>query len=275
VVVRYKGQPTVEITLKQHTADGPNGDQLGALGTYGVVVLDLHHIDRQSRSKLTVNEQFHWFPAERREPTELARADLRKLFPTRVPIKIQCAGPCEPLAERQRWPSGYAMEGEMPATHEREGSCETLGNVRAGGYHTRALSVVRDPGGALPLSVLRFVERRLDGVDQLEILLFLHHDRAHYRDAAAVARALQFSERVAEKGLEALAGQGLLDVRLGAAVVYRFNPTTPALTAAVDELVEAYRHRRDLVLAVLVRPRRRSLQDFSDAFKFTKDPEDG
>jgi hypothetical protein len=29
-----------------------------------------------------VHEQFHWFLAERREPTELAIADLRKLFPT-------------------------------------------------------------------------------------------------------------------------------------------------------------------------------------------------
>lgn len=101
------GQANLEITLKQGTPDeARTRDQLQRLlATYdlspwiytkGIVideraipfshpVLTLHTRHAKDDGLLLstfVHEQFHWFLAARREATELAIADLRKLFPS-------------------------------------------------------------------------------------------------------------------------------------------------------------------------------------------------
>ena len=101
------GQTNLEITLKHGTPDeARTRDQLRRLlATYDVspwiytksIVLDeqaipfsnpvltlhtRHAKDDELLLSTFVHEQFHWFLAERREATEQAIADLRKLFPT-------------------------------------------------------------------------------------------------------------------------------------------------------------------------------------------------
>jgi len=101
------GQANLEITLKQNTPEeARTRDQLRRLlATYDLspwiyttaIVIDeraipfshpvltlhtRHAKDDELLLSTFVHEQFHWFLAERREPTELAIADLRKLFPT-------------------------------------------------------------------------------------------------------------------------------------------------------------------------------------------------
>ena len=100
-------QTNLDITLKHGTPDeARTRDQLRRLlATYDVspwiyttsIVIDeraipfshpvltlhtRHTKDDDLLLSTFVHEQFHWFLAERREPTELAIADLRKLFPT-------------------------------------------------------------------------------------------------------------------------------------------------------------------------------------------------
>lgn len=104
------GQANLEIALKQGTPDeARTRDQLRRLlATYDVspwiytnrIVIDeravpfshpvltlhtRHAKDDELLLSTFVHEQFHWFLAERREATEQAIADLRKLFPT-VPV---------------------------------------------------------------------------------------------------------------------------------------------------------------------------------------------
>jgi hypothetical protein len=101
------GQANLEITLKRNTPDeARTRDQLRRLlATYDLspwmyttsIVIDeraipfshpvltlhtRHAKDDELLLSTFVHEQFHWFLAERREPTELAITDLRKLFPT-------------------------------------------------------------------------------------------------------------------------------------------------------------------------------------------------
>ena len=101
------GQANLEITLKQGTPDeARTQDQLRRLlATYDVspwiytrsIVIDeraipfshpvltlhtRHAKDDDLLLSTFVHEQFHWFLVERREATEQAIADLRKLFPT-------------------------------------------------------------------------------------------------------------------------------------------------------------------------------------------------
>ena len=100
------GQANLEITLKQGTpAEARTRDQLQRLlATYDLspwiytksIVVDeraipfshpvltlhtRHAKDDELLLSSFVHEQFHWFIAERREATEQAIADLRKLFP--------------------------------------------------------------------------------------------------------------------------------------------------------------------------------------------------
>ena len=126
----------------------------------------------------------------------------------------------------------------------------------------------------LLLAVRRFIARRIDSAEQLEVLLLLYRDASRYWDAAGIADALLLPERGVERHLEALGGRNLLDIRLTQSLLYRFNPEPAELALEVKQVAEAYRERRGDVLALLA-PRRKSLKDFSDAFRLSRDPADG
>jgi hypothetical protein len=127
----------------------------------------------------------------------------------------------------------------------------------------------------LPNDIRRFIERRLEGVEQLEILMVLQREPSRFWSAVSVAALVHLSEKHAAGALEALARNGLLDVRIASEVVYRFSPATPAMARDVKLLAEAYSDRRHRVLALLTSRRRRSLKDFSDAFRLNDTDNDG
>jgi hypothetical protein len=127
----------------------------------------------------------------------------------------------------------------------------------------------------LPAAVRRSLDRHLDTVDQLEVLLFLYRESARFWGAAGTSNALHITEQSAAYSLEVLARRGFLDVRIASEVVYRFSPATAALSAAVKEIARAYCAQREPVLAFLTSRRRQSLKEFSEAFRFSKDPDHG
>lgn len=119
----------------------------------------------------------------------------------------------------------------------------------------------------IPPAVRRFLDQRVDDVEQLEIVLLLqrHSDRSW--SAADVADALRLTTRRVEQQLEALAGRELLDVRLGGDVRYRFKPATDALASTTRQLADCYRDRRSEVVSFVSSRGLRPLRDFSDAFR--------
>lgn len=129
--------------------------------------------------------------------------------------------------------------------------------------------------GDLPANVRRFLDKRVDGVEQLEILLLLSHHADRSWDAAAVADALRLTARAAASHLEALARRELLDIRVGEDMRYRYSPVTEGQAAAVKRLAAIYRDNREQVLALVTARRLRSLQDFADAFRIHEDDDDG
>jgi hypothetical protein len=123
--------------------------------------------------------------------------------------------------------------------------------------------------------VRRFIERCIDDIEQLETLLLLHRKATRYWDAAMVAQALNLPERLAADALEALGRRGFFDVRITSAVMYRFNPTTRESAEDVARLADVYKEHRRTLFVLLTSRRRRSLKDFADAFKMSKDSDDG
>lgn len=99
--------------------------------------------------------------------------------------------------------------------------------------------------------VRRFVERRITDVVQLDILICLQREPSRYWDEAAVARRLRLSVGDAARGLESLARHGLLDVRLDASLLYRFSPTSSAITTAAMDVAAAYQQCRHQVRALV------------------------
>jgi len=122
--------------------------------------------------------------------------------------------------------------------------------------------------------VRRFLERRVDNIEQLEIVLLLSQYSDRSWTAADVASSLRLVERAAAAHLETLAARHLLDVRLGHDVRYRFSPATPELSAIVKQVAETYRDQRSEIVA-FVSARLQSLRDFADAFRLKKDRDDG
>jgi len=127
----------------------------------------------------------------------------------------------------------------------------------------------------LPLRVRRFLERRVDNLEQLEILLLLHHRQHRSWTASDVADTLQLSKSSAAEFLEILCQRALLDVRVDEDVRYKYCPATPELAADAKLVTDAYRGSRREVTAFVLSLGRRSLRDFADSFKLTKDDDRG
>jgi hypothetical protein len=127
------------------------------------------------------------------------------------------------------------------------------------------------PRSHLPQVVRLFIERYIDEVEQLEVLLALCRDAERFWSASAAAEVHCLPRPHAAAILERLARYGLFDVRIASDVMYRFSPASPALALEVEQLVQAYTTHRGELLALIHSPRRRSLKDFSDAFRLTRD----
>jgi hypothetical protein len=71
--------------------------------------------------------------------------------------------------------------------------------------------------------------------------------------------------------LDRFVARNLLDVRISDDVRYRFSPGPAGLREATDAFVEAFQRAPALVMQLLLPSRRRSMEDFSDAFRIRRD----
>lgn len=123
----------------------------------------------------------------------------------------------------------------------------------------------------IPPSVLRFIARHLRSLMDLEVLMLLSSTPDKHWTAAAVALQLAIPGTAAREALENLCRQNLLDVKVGEALSYRYNPGAPQLGRAVDELFTTYQDARVAVTAAVADAARQRLRDFADAFRVVDD----
>lgn len=132
---------------------------------------------------------------------------------------------------------------------------------------------VGKPSLRFPASVRRFLVQSIASVEQLEVVLLIHRAPDRFWDAIAIAEHLGLRTDHANAALEALAGQSLLDIRLGETIKYRFNPASSEQRECVKRLADLWRERREDVIREMTRTRS-SLTDFSDAFRIKWDDDD-
>jgi len=101
----------------------------------------------------------------------------------------------------------------------------------------------------LPIDVRRFLDRYIDSVQQLEVLLLARRSPGRNWSAEDMAREL-YGERVAiTHCFEHLLGRGLL--RESPAGFFQYAPRSARLDLAVSRVAEVFREQRAAILLVL------------------------
>ena len=122
-------------------------------------------------------------------------------------------------------------------------------------------------GADLPEPVRRLIRDCIDSASELEILLLLHRTPDRSWRAADVDAELRTGEEIARTGLDSLTAAGLASADGDA---YRFAPSSDDRRRAVEELADAYAHRRVRVIEFLYKQPSERITLFSDAFKLRR-----
>lgn len=129
--------------------------------------------------------------------------------------------------------------------------------------------------GELSQETSRFIDRYVDSVERLEVLLLLQRERERSWTAAQVAAELRIGPASADRELARLVAGNLASVRVGQDLYYRFDPRPAHVAKAADDLAIEYgENRLSVIRRVLERPAT-SLRDFADAFRLSKREDDG
>jgi hypothetical protein len=104
----------------------------------------------------------------------------------------------------------------------------------------------------IPAVVRVFVAEYIDSVAVLEMLLLLRRETKRDWSAAAVSRELKLERSNVELRLEQLKNEGLLGSRKsGADRVYRYEPSSPDVESAVEQLAECYAWKPVALMAAI------------------------
>jgi hypothetical protein len=120
--------------------------------------------------------------------------------------------------------------------------------------------------GGAPDEVLKFVDRYIDSVEQLEILLILCEGERDW-SAAEIFQRIQSSAGSIQQRLSGLTQAGLLTESNGR---FRFAPRDESMRQVMHDLAEAYRERRVRIIEAIYTRKTDAVQTFADAFKFKK-----
>jgi len=128
----------------------------------------------------------------------------------------------------------------------------------------------------VPEHLLRLLASSIESVERLDILLYLREHRGKSFGARAVATALHVSSSFAEQHLAILCGRGFLTVSIGTDLLYGYQPVSPAIDAALQEVEDLNRDNRGAILATFKdRSERDPVHVFANAFLIRKPEKKG
>jgi hypothetical protein len=127
----------------------------------------------------------------------------------------------------------------------------------------------------IPQQVRRFLSDHIESVVQMEILLLLHANPARAFSAADVGRELRIEPEWATTQLANLSARGILSADRVSDALYRYDPQTPQLDAAIAGLARAYTDRRVSIIGLIYSKPTDQLQSFADAFRLRREKDNG
>jgi hypothetical protein len=124
---------------------------------------------------------------------------------------------------------------------------------------------------AIPEDVRLLIQRYIDSIEQLEILLLLHASSREQWTPDSVSRALYSTPSSTGRRLKTLHGQGFLGLDDSSSPpTYSYQPASTELDATVARLAETYRERRVAVVSLVASKPMDNVRAFSDAFRIRK-----
>jgi hypothetical protein len=115
-----------------------------------------------------------------------------------------------------------------------------------------------------------FIERVVDTIHQLEVLMLLHRSPHRFWRIDEIAGALEITSRTVTSSVVGLHKNGVLVAEGTDPVGYRYEPRSVALHAGAESLVAAYAVDALLVVKSVLEKPPRALRTFSDAFLFRR-----
>ena len=122
--------------------------------------------------------------------------------------------------------------------------------------------------GGSPDAVLSLVDRHIESVEHLEILLLLAANERSW-SAAEIFQRIQSSQASVEQRLGSLVAAGLLSKDSNG--MFLFAPKDDETRQVVKDLAEAYKTRRVRIIEAIYTRKTDAVRTFADAFKFRKD----
>jgi hypothetical protein len=126
---------------------------------------------------------------------------------------------------------------------------------------------------ALPDDVIRFLNRHIDSVEQLEVLLLLHRSVESDWTAEMVAAALYTHPASAGRRLAALCDDGLIVLSPSHPGAFRYLPDRSGTGEMIATLADTYRERRVAVVTAIASKPMENVRAFSDAFRLRRKEE--
>ncbi len=123
------------------------------------------------------------------------------------------------------------------------------------------------PTEGVPPDVRLFLDRCIDSVEQLEVLLMLWRGRPGELTASAITRDLGSNLDSIRKRLQGLVTAGLAETGTDG---FRFH-SDATHDVVLEHVAHAYRERRVSVITYIINSPDRTLRAFSDAFRL-RDP---
>ncbi len=105
--------------------------------------------------------------------------------------------------------------------------------------------------------------------DLYTLVLLVRHDEQWW-DVKRLAGHIGLSVSSTRLILDRFVAHNLLDVRISDDIRYRFSPGPAGLRQAAEAFVDAFQKSPALVMQLLRASRRRSIEDFSDAFRIRR-----
>jgi hypothetical protein len=125
--------------------------------------------------------------------------------------------------------------------------------------------------GRLPPEIVAFAAEHVWSRDELYALVLLVRDDEQWWDAQTMAAQIGLNVPSTRLILDRFVARNLLDVRISDDVRYRFSPGPADLRETTERFVETFQKSPALVMQLLLPRRRRSMEDFSDAFRLRRD----
>ncbi len=124
----------------------------------------------------------------------------------------------------------------------------------------------------IPNDIKQFLLVNIESIPQLEALLLLRRHQDQQLSCETVAERLYINPHDASEALRKLASRGLIVTEThGERSMFQYNYTNQAVVQAVDRLADLYTKYLIPVTNFIHQRPLKSLQEFSDAFKFNKD----